>query len=740
MTQRVRDTISSLSSLAGYSPKSVRPTFVSYVDPAEAEGNPNQYNHVSNQQHTVGQVETEADELCENSEISNLSRSPSFDALEQMDGKGFRLSLFPANKNAYKFYNSNQGDSPVLLRRRSSSDSKMVLRESENVLYSPVDSVMRYNIDRKRTKGAPGRLVLTNMRLHFDNYHETDEEVSFRPILTSLPPFETHTFFDDGTTDYDADIDLINVHHFKVEPAEVSSHIVYTVYCNDFRCIEFQVLQSQLVKSLFEVFEKLTRPVTGPLPSSNYLSPNSWSQSVSSSNRIFQLPLLWYQLATDYPFANPADWTAQERHWLFQNEVVRICQINESLQLSANLPHSFITLEISRLNDVTLIKSLSSHLRGQRVPLVTFAVKKAKFLGQGFNVLMRSPTANAEVTETMHNAICPLRILDLNSMPNLAAIENAYGRLHEATYLYGSTSHYIKWTGKWQKIVLKTIVKAVEVSTVIDNECSALITEDTDHLWNPVVSSLVQIILDPHRRTIKGFESLLSKEFLFLSGFANLYPHSMKSPNHVIFTLFLDCVYQILSFKSNWTTFEFTSLYLIRLFDHHYLPSTFAESNGQLYGAISKSYEDLTKVGRGRFDEDDSNRRRSFMPKTNSFAVRTISPNHRRHASDVVRRVDPNPSALESAQFPMSISGLNCEQLMLLMNAFYRKRKHSTVECPQRLMQLTFFDALYLRWHRVQEKLHYYVKFPTNQYYYFDSVIRDIIRGHKSPSITETAL
>ncbi|VDD83595.1 unnamed protein product [Mesocestoides corti] len=96
-----------------------------------------------------------------------------------------------------------------------------------------------------------------------------------------------------------------------------------------------------------------------------------------------------------------------------------------------------------------------------------------------------------------------------------------------------------------------------------------------------LVSSLIQVILSPHARTIRGFESLIQREWVssghpFPDRCSHLLP-PLRSSNEPasssdcspVFLLFLDCVWQILCQYPG--SFEFTDDLLLLLAEHVYV-------------------------------------------------------------------------------------------------------------------------------------------------------------------------
>nr|XP_053653598.1 myotubularin-related protein 10-B-like [Cherax quadricarinatus] len=81
-----------------------------------------------------------------------------------------------------------------------------------------------------------------------------------------------------------------------------------------------------------------------------------------------------------------------------------------------------------------------------------------------------------------------------------------------------------------------------------------------------VISSLVQLLLDPHVRTIRGFHCLVQKEWVALGHpFSTRLGHTRNQieEQSPLWLLFLDCVYQV-SLQHH-ASLEFTSEYLVAL-------------------------------------------------------------------------------------------------------------------------------------------------------------------------------
>ncbi|XP_064304337.1 myotubularin-related protein 9 isoform X3 [Phalacrocorax carbo] len=137
-----------------------------------------------------------------------------------------------------------------------------------------------------------------------------------------------------------------------------------------------------------------------------------------------------------------------------------------------------------------------------------------------------------------------------------------------------------RWLSKleasnWLTHIKEILTAACLAAQCIDREGASVLvhgTEGTDSTLQ--VTSLAQIILDPSCRTIRGFESLVVREWLqaghpFQQRCAqSAYSNSKQKWEAPVFLLFLDCVWQIL--RQFPCSFEFNEQFLIMLFEHAY--------------------------------------------------------------------------------------------------------------------------------------------------------------------------
>ncbi|XP_028652223.1 myotubularin-related protein 9 [Erpetoichthys calabaricus] len=137
-----------------------------------------------------------------------------------------------------------------------------------------------------------------------------------------------------------------------------------------------------------------------------------------------------------------------------------------------------------------------------------------------------------------------------------------------------------RWLSKleasnWLTHVKEILTTACLAAQCIDREGASVLvhgTEGTDSTLQ--VTSLAQIILDPTCRTMRGFESLVEREWLqaghpfHVRCAQSAYSNSKPKLEAPVFLLFLDSVWQIL--RQFPCSFQFNEHFLIMLFEHAY--------------------------------------------------------------------------------------------------------------------------------------------------------------------------
>ncbi|KAB0399235.1 hypothetical protein E2I00_006402 [Balaenoptera physalus] len=170
---------------------------------------------------------------------------------------------------------------------------------------------------------------------------------------------------------------------------------------------------------------------------------------------------------------------------------------------------------------------------------------------------------------------------------SLQEIQTAYSKFKQLFLIDNSTEFWdtdIKWfslleSSSWLDIIRRCLKKAIEIIECLEAQnMNVLLLEENASDLCCLVSSLVQVMMDPHCRTRYGFQSLVQKEWI-VGGhcFLDRCNHLRQSDKEEVpvFLLFLDCVWQLV--HQHPPAFEFTETYLTVLSDSLYIPifSTF---------------------------------------------------------------------------------------------------------------------------------------------------------------------
>lgn len=161
-----------------------------------------------------------------------------------------------------------------------------------------------------------------------------------------------------------------------------------------------------------------------------------------------------------------------------------------------------------------------------------------------------------------------------------SGILDCFSKLVEACNDTGSSSE--KWLSRleasgWLTLVLNSLNTACIVAQCLSQDGAPVLVHGGKGMDSTlIVTSLVQIILNPDCRTVRGLQALIDREWL-QSGhpFGTRHSQSCYTPSAnrlkssgASFVLFLDCLYQL--YTQFPCSFEFDSHLLITLFEHSF--------------------------------------------------------------------------------------------------------------------------------------------------------------------------
>ncbi|XP_041094963.1 myotubularin-related protein 11 isoform X2 [Polyodon spathula] len=285
----------------------------------------------------------------------------------------------------------------------------------------------------------------------------------------------------------------------------------------------------------------------------------------------------------------------------------RVSSVNERFEMATSLPRFSVVPQ--RMLDTELKRAFAHFTEGRiprwcwRHPEGSDLLRAASFQSNIYHE--KHDARNLETLLFGRHSQCVIVEVG-EDMPPLSEIQAAHSRLR--TLCLGDIPALVsvldeKWLSslemtRWLDHVRSCLRKSAEVSCLLaEGNLTVMLQEAEDRDLNCVVSSLVQIMSDPHCRTLPGFQNLIQKEWVS-AGFRflhrNNYTREWDKEESPVFLLFLDCVWQLL--QQFPCQFEITEVFLLTLHDRAHLPlySTFLfncqRERGRNAQHLSQSY------------------------------------------------------------------------------------------------------------------------------------------------------
>ncbi|KAM6223117.1 myotubularin-related protein 12 isoform 3-T3 [Rhynchocyon petersi] len=200
--------------------------------------------------------------------------------------------------------------------------------------------------------------------------------------------------------------------------------------------------------------------------------------------------------------------------------------VNEEYKVCDRLPAYFVI-------PIALPEEEIPHFQGHGIPIWCWsyhngcALLKMSSLPkeQDDTVLQMQKSFLDGIYKTIHRP--PYEIVkteDLSSsFLSLQEIQTSYSKFKQLFLIDNSTEFWdtdIKWfslleSSGWLDIIRRCLKKAIEITECLEAQnLNVLLLEETASDLCCIVSSLVQVMMDPHCRTTLGFQSLIQKEWI----------------------------------------------------------------------------------------------------------------------------------------------------------------------------------------------------------------------------------
>ncbi|XP_059062230.1 myotubularin-related protein 10-B [Achroia grisella] len=256
------------------------------------------------------------------------------------------------------------------------------------------------------------------------------------------------------------------------------------------------------------------------------------------------------------------------------------------------------------------------HYRNGRIPIWVWGRPEGAALLRSGEPLQTEQASKIEgvvleLVRKSHPYLTSLKIIDLcrnsisnspgtNILPSISTLQSSFKKLTDLCtpttirnfWEQDSKYYLILDSSRWLRYVAYCLAFADDAAKNLANNVTVVLIEGEGVDYCAVVSSLTQLLVDPHYRTISGFQSLIQKEWIalghpFCDRFglpppvsnelleSGMGPGKAEAQTAPVFLLFLDCVWQLVQqFPSS---FEFTETYLTTLWDcaHNHAFDTF---------------------------------------------------------------------------------------------------------------------------------------------------------------------
>ncbi|XP_042160523.1 myotubularin-related protein 11 isoform X1 [Oncorhynchus tshawytscha] len=261
----------------------------------------------------------------------------------------------------------------------------------------------------------------------------------------------------------------------------------------------------------------------------------------------------------------------------------RVSSVNDRFEMSTSLPKFNVVPQ--KVLDTELKKTFAHFNEGRiprwcwRHPRGSDLLRMASFQNNIYHE--KDDIRNLELILFGGQSLCVVVELG-DEMPSPTDIQLAHTRLRALCLGDISTSVSVpddKWLSTlesthWLDYTRCCLRKAAEVACLLrGGHLTVVLQEAEDRDMTCVVSSLVQVMCDPHCRTRVGFQGLVQKEWVmaghrFLSRIN--YHRDSDKEEAPVFLLFLDCVWQLwVQYPSR---FQLTGDFLLALHDSFHLP------------------------------------------------------------------------------------------------------------------------------------------------------------------------
>ncbi|MBN3301118.1 MTMRC protein, partial [Amia calva] len=439
------------------------------------------------------------------------------------------------------------------------------------VVFCSASPVLKYTQDEGSQRGVFGTLLCSNFKVSFVSDEESTEEMA---------PLFRNKLYGENDIPLTCIDQIYGVNEEKKKlilggqvKSKYPSKII--IYCKDLRVFQFCLTYAKEEEAK-KIFQGIVH---------HSLEPKSLKCLFAFSyfEKAGPIPVTHRKQKT-IMFESKEDWAMEMRRTKGHCTLVTA---NENYNISEKLPQFFFVPSAVSEEDIN-----SFHGKGLPIWCWSHHSGCALFKASSLTVVLEDsvsqPYMERMLTAVAQTYLFSVKTEDLSStLPTVQDIQQAYNKFKQYFLIDNATEFWIsdvKWFSSlensgWFDIIRQCLMKAVEIVECLEKEnTNVLMMEEDGSDLCCVISSLVQLMLDPCFRTLSGFQSLLQKEWVagchsFLDRCNHL--QREKELQAPVFLLFLECVCQLM--QQHVPAFQFSETYLTVLSDSIHIPlfSTF---------------------------------------------------------------------------------------------------------------------------------------------------------------------
>ncbi|XP_077989112.1 myotubularin-related protein 10-like isoform X2 [Glandiceps talaboti] len=457
---------------------------------------------------------------------------------------------------------------------------------SGEIVIAKAHNVLKYNSYGDLKHGISGALFCTNFKISFVTAERSSYdlmEIGQRNLLVSEN--------DIPLTAVDALYQVSSSRKTKLlsPGSSVSGPVkMIEIHCKDFRVYTFSFKFSPRGEDKSVVNTILHHAFPTQLPLLFAFSFNPSNHVISNNAHGPGITITRDKTVHQRQFRDVKDWDNEIAR--LNAKKLRVTLVNQDFKISDSLPEYFVVPSCLTDNE---INNAANHFVEGRVATWSWSHSNGASLYR--MVSLRADTVHSQYERRMLQAIKSTHPRDLTSITidldkycsSIGSIQSSFKKLKELCmpettkdFLSGDNKWYCDLdTTKWLHCVRKCLSISIDaVDQITTHGKSVILRESDGRDLSCLISSLIQLMLDPSTRTLQGFESLIQKEWVVMGHpFLNRYQHvsATDGEESPVFLLFLDCVWQLTNQCPS--AFGFTDTYLITLWDcsHHGLFETF---------------------------------------------------------------------------------------------------------------------------------------------------------------------